>query len=62
MPKIFISYRRDDSGGRAGRLYDHLIAHFGQGQVFMDVDTIRPGLVLRRAHRRHRQGVAGGIR
>ncbi len=44
MPKIFISYRRDDSGGRAGRLYDRLIDHFGQGQVFMDVDAIRPGL------------------
>ncbi len=44
MPKIFISYRRDDSGGRAGRLYDRLEGHFGQGQVFMDVDTIRPGL------------------
>ena len=44
MPKIFISYRRDDSGGRAGRLYDHLTAHFGQGQVFMDVDAIRPDL------------------
>ena len=44
MPKIFISYRRNDSGGRAGRLYDRLIDRFGQGQVFMDVDTIRPGL------------------
>ncbi len=44
MPKIFISYRRDDSAGHAGRLSDHLNDHFGQGQVFMDVDTIRPGL------------------
>ncbi len=44
MPKIFISYRRDDSGGRAGRLYDRLIDPFGQGQVFMDVDAIHPGL------------------
>ena len=44
MPRIFISYRRNDSAGHAGRLYDHLMAHFGHGQVFMDVDTIRPGL------------------
>ncbi len=44
MPKIFISYRRNDTASNAGRIYDHLINHFGQGQVFMDVDTIRPGL------------------
>ncbi len=44
MPKTFISYRRNDSASNAGRIYDHLINHFGQGQVFMDVDTIRPGL------------------
>ena len=37
MPKIFISYRRDDSSSQAGRLYDRLEGHFGQGQVFMDV-------------------------
>ena len=44
MPKIFISYRRNDSASNAGRIYDRLEGHFGQGQVFMDVDTIRPGL------------------
>ena len=44
MPKIFISYRRGDSAGHTGRLYDRLADHFGQDQVFMDVDTIRPGL------------------
>ncbi len=44
MARIFISYRRDDSSGHAGRLYDHLTGHFGQGQVFMDVDAIQPGL------------------
>ncbi len=44
MPRIFISYRRGDSAGHAGRIYDHLMAHFGQGQVFMDVDAIRPGV------------------
>lgn len=40
---IFISYRRDDSVGHAGRLYDHLTARFGDRQVFMDVDQIEPG-------------------
>ena len=44
MPKIFISYRRNDSAAHTGRIYDRLEGHFGQGQVFMDVDTIRPGL------------------
>ena len=44
MPRIFISYRRNDSATSAGRIYDHLINQFGHGQVFMDVDTIKPGL------------------
>ncbi len=43
MPKIFISYRRDDSGGHAGRLFDHLCQHFGSDGVFMDVDAIDLG-------------------
>ncbi len=43
MPRIFISYRRDDTGAHTGRIYDRLIDNFGQGQVFMDVDTIKPG-------------------
>ncbi len=42
MPKIFIS--RNDSATSAGRIYDRLEGRFGPGQVFMDVDTIRPGL------------------
>ncbi len=40
---IFISYRRDDSSGYAGRLYDRLVAQYGPDRVFMDIDTIRPG-------------------
>jgi formylglycine-generating enzyme required for sulfatase activity len=40
---IFISYRRDDSAGHAGRLYDQLSAHFGEEQIFMDIDHIEPG-------------------
>ena len=41
---IFVSYRRQDTGHLAGRLYDRLADSFGRGQVFMDVDTIEPGV------------------
>jgi hypothetical protein len=44
MARIFLSYRREDSGGWAGRLYDRLSQHFGDEHVFMDVDAIEPGL------------------
>jgi TIR domain-containing protein len=43
MDGIFISYRRDDSAGYAGRLYDRLAGHFGAGRVFMDVEGIEAG-------------------
>src|ERR1700722_18928452 len=43
MPGVFISYRRDDSSGYAGRLYDALVAHFGRDLVFIDIDSIRAG-------------------
>jgi hypothetical protein len=43
MAGIFISYRREDSIAYAGRLYDRLQAHFGDEQVFMDIDTLQPG-------------------
>jgi len=43
MPKIFISYRRDDAAGFAGRLADALEARYGVGTVFRDVDDIQPG-------------------
>ena len=41
---IFISYRRDDSEGEAGRLFDDLTREFGSNSVFMDVAGIRPGV------------------
>ena len=41
--KIFISYRRDDTAGRAGRLFDVLVARFGARNVFQDVAAIEPG-------------------
>src|SRR5687768_99152 len=43
MPRIFLNYRRDDSAGHAGRLYDELVHRFGGEHVFMDVDTIAAG-------------------
>src|SRR2546426_8335791 len=44
MTGIFISYRREDSAGHAGRLFDRLTQHFGKGRVFMDVSDIEPGV------------------
>lgn len=46
---IFISYRRDDTEGEAGRLFDDLTRAFGNENVFMDVAGIRPGADFRRA-------------
>jgi len=48
MRAIFISYRRDDAEGQAGRLFDDLVKHFGQSAVFMDVAGIEPGRDFRR--------------
>jgi len=44
MPGIFISYRRDDTAGHAGRLFDRLRERFGKDRVFMDVVGIEPGV------------------
>jgi len=41
---IFVSYRRQESSHLAGRLYDRLTDRFGEGQVFIDVETIEPGV------------------
>lgn len=40
MGGIFVSYRRNDSQGEAGRLFDDLAKHFGEDSVFMDVAAI----------------------
>src|SRR3984957_517102 len=40
---IFVSYRRNDSQGEAGRLFDDLVTHFGEQKVFMDVAGIEEG-------------------
>ena len=45
MPsKVFISYRRDDSAGHAGRVHDRLEREFGADLLFMDVDAIPLGV------------------
>ena len=41
---VFISYRREDSGGFAGRIYDRLRGALGRENVFFDVDSIAPGI------------------
>jgi TIR domain len=43
MPSIFVSYRRSDAPGHAGRLYDRLVDRFGEGSVFKDLDSMEPG-------------------
>ena len=41
---VFISYRREDSRGFAGRIYDRLSDRLGSENIFFDVDNIAPGL------------------
>ena len=42
--QIFISYRRQDASYPAGRLYDNLHNRFPQNEIFMDVDSLKPGI------------------
>lgn len=42
-PSIFISYRREDSAGHAGRLLDRFVQRFGDDHVFRDVEDIAAG-------------------
>ena len=44
MARIFINYRRDDTPGVAGRLFDHLAAKYSRQELFMDVDAMKPGI------------------
>ena len=53
--KVFISYRRDDAAGYAGRLYDRLKAAFPQ-RAFLDVGDIQPGADFARVIEQHLQG------
>jgi len=42
-PKVFITYRREETAAHAGRIYDAMVTRFGEGNVFMDVD-MTPGV------------------
>jgi hypothetical protein len=44
---LFLCYRREDSADITGRFYDRLVAHFGKGAVFKDVDSIPLGVDFR---------------
>ncbi len=54
--RIFLSYRREDASGHAGRLFDFLCyggvgredPGFRRDQIFMDIDTMAPGVDFRR--------------
>ena len=43
MPRIMITYRRDDSAAITGRIFDRLTAHYGSDSVFRDIDAIPLG-------------------
>jgi hypothetical protein len=43
MPRIAISYRREDSGVITGRIFDRLVARYGRDSVFRDIDNIPIG-------------------
>jgi hypothetical protein len=47
MPRVTISYRRDDSLGVTGRIFDRLTGHYGRETVFRDIDNIGVGLDFR---------------
>jgi hypothetical protein len=47
MPTIMISYRRDDSKGITGRIFDRLENYYGKDNVFMDIDNIPFGVDFR---------------
>src|SRR5450631_49857 len=49
LRSVFVNYRRNDSEGESGRLFDDLEKNFGQNSVFMDVSGIEPGKDFRKA-------------
>jgi TIR domain len=54
--RVFISYRRDDAAGYAGRLEEALERRLGHGSVFRDVLDIAPGDDFVQAIRTRLQG------
>lgn len=43
---IFVSYRRSDAAGHAGRLYERLTRSYGKDAVFFDSEKIAPGAMF----------------
>jgi hypothetical protein len=43
MAGVFLSYRRNDAGGWAGRLRDHLVLRYGEDRVWQDVEDLTVG-------------------
>src|SRR4030095_10308306 len=41
---IIPSYRREDSAGVTGRIFDRLAQEFGTDRVFMDIDSMPAGV------------------
>lgn len=55
FPRVFISYRHDDSSEWTKPLFSELAAHFGSQQLFFDIESILPGVdfvtsILRTLH------------
>jgi hypothetical protein len=44
MSDIFISYRRGAASPYARGMYERLVTQFGADRVFMDIDTMEPGV------------------
>jgi hypothetical protein len=44
MGTVFISYRRGDSSGHTGRLFDSLEDHFGREPFFRDIESLEYGI------------------
>ena len=42
VAQVFISYRRNDAGGHAGRIFDRLRQWFDRDALFYDLDSISP--------------------
>lgn len=48
MSSIFVAYRRGDTKWITGRVFEHLQRHFGKSSVFMDIETMVPGVDFRK--------------
>lgn len=49
--RLFLNYRRDDSAGFTGRLFDSLSAVFNPANIFMDIDSIPAGVMFNKVVR-----------